>query len=46
MLSFAEENAELKEQVMELARIQATISFLRDQNEALSSDNERLKGLI
>jgi len=46
MLSFAEENAELKEQVMELARIQTTISFLRDQNEALSSDNERLKGLI
>jgi len=46
MLSFAEENAELKEQVMELARIQTTISFLRDQNEALSSDKERLKGLI
>lgn len=46
MLSFAEENAELKEQIMELARIQTTLSFLKEQNEALSSDNERLKGLI
>lgn len=46
MVSFAEENVELKEQVMALTPIQTTISFLRDQNEALSSDNDRLKGMI